>query len=65
MASQEANPPKGSPRAVFGAMLRHFIACIRGDTPYAGATPEDAIESMRIAMRLVEDAKRQERSVAV
>jgi|SRR5215469_7259432 len=24
MASQEANPPKGSPRAVFGAMLRHY-----------------------------------------
>lgn len=53
------------PRGAFGAMLRHFMACIRGETPYGGATPEEAIESMRVAMRLVEDAKRQERSVAV
>jgi predicted dehydrogenase len=53
------------PRGAFGAMLRHFMACIRGEIPYAGATPEEAIESMRVATRLVEDAKRQERSVAV
>jgi UDP-N-acetylglucosamine 3-dehydrogenase len=51
----------GEPRGAFGAMLRHFLACIRGDTEYHGATPEDAIESMRVAMRLVEASEKQGR----
>lgn len=41
-------------RGAFGAMLRHFLACMRGDTEYKGATPENAMESMRVARRLVE-----------
>ena len=48
-------------RGAFGAMLRHFLACIRGDTEYRGATPEEAVESMRVACRLVEDSERPER----
>jgi predicted dehydrogenase len=48
-------------RGAFGAMLRHFLACIRGDTEYRGATPEEAMESMRVACRLVEDSQRTER----
>lgn len=46
----------GEPRGAFGAMLRHFLACVRGDAVYAGTPPEDAIESMRIARRLMTDA---------
>ena len=53
----------GEPRGAFGAMLRHFIACIRGDAAYSGATPEDAIASMRVAIRLVEASKSKDRSM--
>lgn len=47
----------GEPRGAFGAMLRHFLACVRGDAEYAGTPPEEAIESMRIARRLISDAE--------
>jgi predicted dehydrogenase len=50
----------GEPRGAFGAMLRHFLACLRGDTPYRGASPEEALESLRIARRLVADAASKE-----
>ena len=50
----------GEPRGAFGAMLRHFIACIRGEAEYRGATPEEAMESMRIAMRLVDASRSSE-----
>lgn len=45
------------PRGAFGAMLRHFLAAMRGDVPYAGATPEEAMESMRVACLLAEASK--------
>lgn len=48
------------PRGAFGAMLRHFLACARGEATYQGATPEEAIESMRVACRLVEDSQRRD-----
>jgi len=48
----------GEARGAFGAMLRHYIACIRGEAAYAGTPPEEALESMRIACRLVEDSRR-------
>jgi len=50
------------PRGAFGAMLRHFLACLRGESTYRGTLPEEAIESMRIACRLVADSQRLERS---
>lgn len=46
----------GEPRGAFGAMVRHFIACLRGDATPAGTTPKEALDSMRIARRLVNDA---------
>jgi len=52
----------GEPRGAFSAMLRHYIACIRGEAEYAGPTPEDAVESMRIACRLIEDSERPEKA---
>jgi UDP-N-acetylglucosamine 3-dehydrogenase len=55
----------GEPRGAFGAMLRHFVACLHGHSKYQGATPEDAIESMRVATRLVEDSQTRERSARV
>jgi predicted dehydrogenase len=48
------------PRGAFGAMLRHFMAALRGDVAYAGTTPEEALESMRIACALADDARRRE-----
>ncbi|HXG23621.1 MAG TPA: hypothetical protein VNJ09_03625, partial [Chthonomonadales bacterium] len=51
----------GEPRGAFGAMLRHYMACLRGEVSYAGASPREALESMRIARRLVEDSQRPER----
>jgi predicted dehydrogenase len=48
----------GEPRGAFGAMLRHFISCLRGTAEYRGTTPEEAIESMRIACRLVDASER-------
>jgi len=51
----------GEPRGAFGAMLRHYIACIRNEAQYCGATAEEAIESMRIANRLIESSRTTER----
>ncbi|NLH99005.1 MAG: Gfo/Idh/MocA family oxidoreductase [Chthonomonadales bacterium] len=48
----------GEARGAFGAMLRHCVACIRAEAEYAGTTPEQALEAMRIACRLVEDSQR-------
>jgi len=50
----------GEARGAFGAMLRHFLACLRGETPYLGATPTEALEAMRVACRLVADARQKE-----
>ena len=52
------------PRGAFGAMLRHYLACMRGDTTYQGTSPEEAMESMRIACRLADDAQAREREAA-
>jgi len=46
------------PRGAFGAMLRHFIACLRGEATYQGTPPEQAIESMQAALMLVRSAER-------
>lgn len=48
----------GEPRGAFGAMVRHFVACLRGERAPAGATAEDAREATRIAQRLIDDAAR-------
>lgn len=48
----------GEPRGAFGAMLRHYVACIREEAAYAGPTPDEAIASMRVARQLVDDAAR-------
>jgi predicted dehydrogenase len=53
----------GEPRGAFGAMLRNFVASLRGDNEYHGATSADALEAMRVARRLVEDSERAERSM--
>jgi predicted dehydrogenase len=45
------------PRGAFGAMLRHFVKCLRGETTYVGTTPEEALESMRVALMLVQSAE--------
>jgi hypothetical protein len=37
-------------------MVRHFLACLRGERAPAGTTPREALASMRIARRLVADA---------
>ena len=50
------------PRGAFGAMLRHFLAVIAGRAEYAGTTTEEAVESMRIACRLIEDSRKLERA---
>lgn len=47
----------GEPRGAFGAMLRHFLQCLRGEAQYMGTTPDEAIESMRVAVALADDAK--------
>ncbi|QEG35153.1 Gfo/Idh/MocA family protein [Bythopirellula goksoeyrii] len=44
------------PRGAFGAMLRHFIKCLRGESEYCGTTPEEAMESLRVATMLAEDS---------
>ena len=44
------------PRGAFGAMLRHFIRCVRGDTVYIGTTPEEALLSIQIAKKLIESS---------
>jgi len=43
-------------------MLRNFLACLRGETEYRGASPEEALESLRVARRLVADAASKERA---
>jgi predicted dehydrogenase len=48
----------GEPRGAFGAMLRHFIACLRGETSFQGTPPEQAAESMQVALMLVDSAQR-------
>ncbi len=45
------------PRGAFGAMLRHFIACLRGDAVYQGTPPEQAAESMHAALMLVQTSE--------
>jgi predicted dehydrogenase len=47
----------GEPRGAFGAMLRHFMKCLRGETEYQGTPPEQALESMRAALMLVQSAE--------
>lgn len=44
------------PRGAFGAMLRHFVKCLRGESSYRGTTPTEALESMRVALMLVQSA---------
>lgn len=46
----------GEARGAFGAMIRHFVACLRFDAVPAGTTPDEALTSMRVARRLVDDA---------
>lgn len=53
----------GEARGAFGAMLRHFLACLRGETTYAGTPPQQALEAMRIATRLIADSQREERTL--
>jgi UDP-N-acetylglucosamine 3-dehydrogenase len=52
----------GEARGAFGAMLRHYVACIRGEAEYAGTSPREALEAMRIACRLVADARTPDRA---
>jgi predicted dehydrogenase len=47
----------GEPRGAFGAMLRHCLACARGEASYQGATPLEALEAMRVAERLIADSQ--------
>jgi predicted dehydrogenase len=54
----------GEPRGAFGAMLRHFAACLRGETSWAGATAAEALASMAVANRLIADAEARPTSVA-
>jgi hypothetical protein len=42
-------------------MLRHVVACLRGEIAYQGTPPRQALEAMRIANRLVADSQREER----
>ncbi len=51
----------GEARGAFGAMLRHFVASARGDVEYAGTTPQQALESMKIACRLISDSEQEDR----
>jgi len=52
----------GEPRGAFGAMLRHYVACMLGEAEYGGTSPQEAYEAVRIAQRLVEDSRRPERA---
>jgi len=49
----------GEPRGAFGAMLRHYVKCLRGECEYRGASPAEAAESMRVALMLVHSANEQ------
>jgi predicted dehydrogenase len=53
----------GETRGAFGAMLRHFMACLRGEREYCGTTPDQALVAMRIARRLVADSESEERTL--
>jgi predicted dehydrogenase len=53
----------GEARGAFGAMLRHFLACLRGETSYLGTTSAEALEAMRIAHRLIADSQQPERTL--
>jgi predicted dehydrogenase len=46
----------GEPRGAFGAMLRHYVKCLRGEAEYQGTPPAQAIESMRAALMMVQSA---------
>ena len=52
----------GEPRGAFGAMLRHFVACILGQVEYRGTSPQEAYESVRIAQRLIKDSQSPKRA---
>ena len=45
------------PRGAFGAMLRHYFACIQGQANYVGAQPHEAMNATRIAKALVAAAE--------
>lgn len=47
----------GEPRGAFGAMLRHFVQCLRGEAEYCGTPPEQALESMRAALMMVQSSE--------
>jgi len=47
------------PRGAFGAMLRHYVQCLRGEAEYRGTPPAEAVESMRVALMLVHSAEQQ------
>ena len=53
----------GEPRGAFGAMLRHYLACMRGEVQYGGPSPRDAYEAVSIARRLIDDSRRPERTL--
>lgn len=53
----------GEARGAFGAMLRHFLRCLHGEIEYAGTTPQEALEAMRVANHLVADSEREERKL--
>jgi len=55
----------GEARGAFGAMLRHFIACIRRETAFAGTTAAEAQEAMRIACGMVDSAARDGEPVTI
>jgi predicted dehydrogenase len=46
----------GEPRGAFGAMIRHFVACLRGEADPVGASAQDALAATRIAGMLIESA---------
>src|ERR1019366_2202492 len=39
----------GDASGAFGVTLRHYLACVRGETMVVGASPTEAIAAMRIA----------------
>ena len=52
----------GEQRGAFGAMLRHYVACMLGEVEYGGTSPQEAYEAVRIAQRLVEDSQSPQRA---
>lgn len=53
----------GEARGAFGAMLRHYVSCLRGEAEYQGTTPQQALDAMRIARLLVADSESKERTL--